>query len=157
MPQLGANRILAFLLGAFAVAYLIMAFRIPTFPIPRPIDSDLIPKVLGLLLLGLSIGLFLTPDDAKGETPIDRPRAPLQERPWIQVALTAVVIGLYALLLQPLGFVVASALLVGGLGALYGFRRHLVSLAVAVGVPLLLYLVLTRAMGVRLPRGILPF
>ena len=53
-----ANRILAVIIAVFALWYLYEAFQIPRFPLPRPVDSDLFPKVLGLLLLGLAGLLF---------------------------------------------------------------------------------------------------
>jgi len=165
LARVNINQILAIVIAIFAVVYLYGAYDIRTFPIPRPIDSDLIPKVLGFLMLGLAILLFFQkPDAAEEAEPPDAPPAetlPWIERPKVQVVLTVVGIAAYAAFLRPLGFVLASALLVGGFSALYGFRRWgvnaAVAFAVAFAVPLFLYLVLTRAMGINLPRGVLPF
>ena len=149
--RLGANQILAIVLAVFAVWYLTEAFQIRRFPLPRPIDSDLFPKVLGFLLLGLSGLLFLhtTPDTGERERP--------QARPWLEVALTALAIAVYAGALRPLGFVLASTLLVAGLSLLYGYRNLPILLAVAIGLPLLFYLALTKLMAINLPAGVLPF
>ncbi|TVQ29479.1 MAG: tripartite tricarboxylate transporter TctB family protein [Geminicoccaceae bacterium] len=149
--RLGANQVLALVLAVFAVWYLNEAFQIRRFPLPRPVDSDLFPKVLGWLLLGLSALLFLTKN---ADT---RPSEPATGRPWLEVLLTALAIALYAWALRPLGFVLASALLVAGLAVLYGYRQWWILATVAIGLPLLFYLALTRLMAINLPAGLLPF
>lgn len=165
MPAaMNANRIIAIIVAIFAVAYLVVAYDIRQFPIPRPIDSDVVPKVLGYLMLGLAAVLFFErpaakdPEDAAHPAPAAAPPvAPLFERPWVQVALTILGVAAYAALLRPFGFVIASALLVGGLAALYGYRAWTINGVVSIAVPLFLYLALTRGMAVNLPRGPLPF
>jgi putative tricarboxylic transport membrane protein len=161
--RLNANQILAIVLAAVAVGYIAMAFQIRVFPLPRPIDSDLFPKVLGALLFGLSVLLFLeAPERPQQEEQAQAAAAAtgalaVIRRRWIEVAATAVAVALYALLLRPLGFLPSSVLLVAGLTFVYGYRNHLVNIAVAVAAPLILYLVLTRGLGIHLPRGVLPF
>ncbi|XQU08513.1 hypothetical protein P4544_00910 [Halomonas sp. LY9] len=59
MTRLNVNQWLALVLALLAAAYLAMAWQIPTFPLPRPVDSDLFPKVLGVSLLLLATLLFL--------------------------------------------------------------------------------------------------
>ncbi|MFB9147850.1 tripartite tricarboxylate transporter TctB family protein [Halomonas alkalicola] len=160
MTRLNSNQIIALLLALLSVGYLAMAWQIPAFPLPRPIDSDLFPKVLGFTLLGLAVLLFLEAP-AAGEPQPDgdaaEPRGPLLLRPWSRVVVTAIALAAYALLLVPVGFVLASTALCFGLGAYYGYRRHAVNLATSLGVVLTLYLTLTRVMGVYLPTGLLPF
>ncbi len=160
--RLSANQILAIILAVFAVGYLVMAFQIRSFPLPRPIDSDMFPKVLGLLLLGLSVLLFVEkekvseePERSDATEQSAQARSLLRHR-WAEVAVTAAAVALYALLLRPLGFLLASAALVAGLTWYYGYRNHLVNLVVAVVIPLILFLVLTRGLGIHLPRGVIP-
>lgn len=165
LGRFNQNQILGIVIAAFAVAYLVGAFQIRQFPLPRPIDSDLIPKVLGVLMLGLAVLLFLQKPGTQGAVvlaeeepvPLDRPAPHWSANPVLQVVLTIAAIAAYAALLRPLGFAITSALLLFGLAALYGYRAWAINLAVSLAVPLFLYLVLTRAMGVNLPRGLLPF
>lgn len=161
MPaRLNRNQIIAAVVAVFAVVYLYGAFSIPRFPIPRPIDSDLIPKILGFAMLGLAMLLFFQKPDAEEARAAEAdPGAglPWSERPKVQVVLTLLGVAVYAALLRPLGFLVASALLVGGLAALYGYRNWGINAVVSIAVPLVLYLTLTRFMAINLPRGILPF
>ena len=161
MTRLNSNQVLALVLALVALGYLAMAWQIKAFPLPRPIDSDLFPKVLGFTLLGLSLLLFLERPQAQDVPPAPDPeeqaRPLLLLRPWSRVVVTALAIAAYALLLVPLGFVLASTALGVGLTAYYGYRRHGVNLAAILGVVLALYLTMTRVMDVYLPTGVLPF
>ncbi|MCE8001726.1 tripartite tricarboxylate transporter TctB family protein [Billgrantia ethanolica] len=159
MTRLNSNQVIALLLALLAVGYLAMAWQIPSFPLPRPIDSDLFPKVLGFTLLGLSVLLFLEKPKAQDVPEALDPeeqQQPLLLRPWSRVVVTAISLAVYAVLLVPVGFVLTSVGLVFGLAAYYGYRRHWINLATAVGVVLALYLTMTRVMGVYLPTGVLP-
>jgi putative tricarboxylic transport membrane protein len=159
MKRLNVNQILALIIALFAIAYLVVAFQIPTFPLPRPIDSDLFPKVLGFTLLLLAGLLFLETPKAQDIPDEPSPEAlnqPLLLRPWSRVVITSLAIVAYALLMVPVGFVVASTVLAFGLAWYYGYRRHGVNLATSLGVVLALYLTMTRIMDVYLPTGILP-
>jgi len=160
MTRLNTNQWLALVLALVAAAYLAMAWQIPTFPLPRPVDSDLFPKVLGVSLLLLAALLFFEkPSAIAGADEIDHEatNGPLLFTPWARVIVTALAIAAYAFLLVPLGFVLASTLLSVGLTAYYGYRRHGVNLAASLGVVLALYLTMTRVMDVYLPTGVLPF
>ncbi|GGW28208.1 tripartite tricarboxylate transporter TctB family protein [Halomonas sp. NyZ770] len=160
MTRLNTNQWLALVLALLAAAYLAMAWQIPTFPLPRPVDSDLFPKVLGITLLLLAGLLFFEkPVPLAGADEIDEEatNGPLLFTPWARVVITAVAIAAYAFLLVPLGFVLASTLLCTGLTAYYGYRRHGINLAASLGVVLALYLTMTRVMDVYLPTGLLPF
>lgn len=159
MTRLNTNQIIALIVALFSVGYLVMAFQIPTFPLPRPIDSDIFPKVLGFLLLGLAVCLFLEKPKAQDIPEEPSPEAlnqPLLFRPWSRIVITSLAIIAYALLMVPIGFVVTSTVLAFGLGWYYGYRRHGVNLATSLGVVLALYLTMTRIMDVYLPTGILP-
>jgi len=165
MPTLNAQRVLGVLIAVLSLAYLYVAYQIPLFPIPRPVDSDAFPKVLGFVMLGLSVWLFFAPPDAQDPALAEEAEAAPARSPspgdlvrrWWPVVVTAGAIALYAATLQTVGFVLGSFLLVAGLTWFYGYRRHLVNAAVALAVPLVLYLLMTRLMTIHLPRGVLPF
>ena len=155
-----ANRVIAIILALCSIGYLWMAYKIPVFPIPRPIDSDVFPKMLGFLMLGLSVWLFfdrsgLPPQDAApAEAAAD---APSTWSRWEPIVVTSVAIAFYAGVLATLGFVLASALLTAGLTIYFGYRRHVITLLVSTLIPLFLYLLMTRLMNIHLPSGWLPF
>jgi putative tricarboxylic transport membrane protein len=160
MTRLNTNQWLALVFAVLAAGYLAMAWQIPTFPLPRPVDSDLFPKVLGFALMILSVFLFFekpTPIAGADEIDQEATQGPMLFTPWARVIVTSLAIAAYAFLLVPLGFVLASTLLCVGLTAYYGYRRHGVNLATSLGVVLALYLTMTKVMDVYLPTGVLPF
>ena len=159
MKSMNANKIISVIIALISIAYIWMAYQIPQFPIPRPVDSDLFPKVLGFSLLILSILLFFDKtgiSDAPAET-VEGDRLPWYRRPTMKVVVTSVAIAAYALLLVPVGFVLASLSLCFGLALYYGYRNHLVNFVSSFGVVIVLYLMMTRVMEVYLPKGIIPF
>lgn len=155
-----ANRLMAVVMALCSVAYLLAAYQIPTFPIPRPVDSDAFPKLLGFVMLGLSACLFFEKPTAHQAPDEAHNAATEQPTPWAQwrpVVMTSVAIAVYAALLAVMGFVLASAVLTASLTWFYGYRRHAINAAVSVLVPLFLYLLMTRVMNIHLPAGWLPF
>lgn len=67
------------------------------------------------------------------------------------VGFTTVAFVVYATILQPLGFVLSSAITVAVLSAFYGSRNWLGIAAVAIGVPAIVYVVFRRGLSVALP------
>ncbi|WP_458735533.1 tripartite tricarboxylate transporter TctB family protein [Zobellella taiwanensis] len=159
MKNLNANRLIGLVMALVSLGYLWMAYRIPTFPMPRPIDSDAFPKLLGLALLVLSVLLCLDkPPALRAKTTSNPPRQKSRGlSPTAQLLTTFVVIALYAISLEWLGFVLASGLFGMGLSYCYGYRRHLISAVATLSVVLSLYLIMTRLLEVHLPQGLLPF
>ena len=74
---------------------------------------------------------------------------------WLSVALVSAVFLLHAVLLGPLGWPIAGALLFWGVAASLGSRSWLRDGAVSVLLAVAVYLIFTRALGVYLPGGLL--
>ncbi len=164
MTRLNINQILALVLVIFSVGYLWMAFQIPVFPIPRPIDSDAFPKILGICLLVLSVLLFFekqpkTENASQQEDvePVTESSVTGMQNPKVQVLGTAIAILAYAFLIEPLGFLLSSILLGVGLAYWFGYRQHGVNFATVGSIVLILYLLMSKVMGIYLPTGVLPF
>lgn len=70
---------------------------------------------------------------------------------YFSVGFTTLMFLVYAAILVPLGFILASALIVAVLSIFYGARHWPAIVFVAIGVPGIVYLVFRRALGVALP------
>ena len=70
---------------------------------------------------------------------------------YASIGFTTVMFVVYAAILQPLGFVLSSALVVAVLSIFYGARHWLSIASVAIGVPAVVYVVFRRVLAVALP------
>ncbi|MFC5713120.1 tripartite tricarboxylate transporter TctB family protein [Thalassorhabdus alkalitolerans] len=185
---LRANQVIAIILFILSIGYTFYAFQIPIYPIPRPVDADLFPKVLGFTMLFLSVLLFFEKD--KGDIPQEETEDETQEtkdlgkdgedsvsdkteenvttptqdqseswwmHPKVQVVVTITGVLLYIFLLELAGFVLTTMLFIFLMTLYYGYRKHLINFIVAISVSIGFYFILTRALGVFLPPGFLPF
>ena len=79
----------------------------------------------------------------------------LNARSLVRVFVTVAVFMFYALLFEPLGFILSSALVVCILTLYYGNRNIFIMLLVVVGAPLAIYFIFTHTLQVSLPEGLL--
>jgi putative tricarboxylic transport membrane protein len=79
----------------------------------------------------------------------------LKAKSLVRVLVTVAVFMVYALLFEPLGFILSSALMVCALTFYYGNRNILIMLLVVVGAPLVIYFIFTHLLQVSLPEGLL--
>jgi putative tricarboxylic transport membrane protein len=77
--------------------------------------------------------------------------------PRLEIGLFVGALVAYVALFELLGFVLATALYLGSMTWYLGYRRHLVTVTVALGLPFALYAGMTWGLGVALPSGPLPF
>jgi len=115
---------------------------------PDGLDPRAMPRfaLLGIALVGFWGALTTFRNDAIAFT-----------RPTLAVGITCVASFLFAAVLVPLGFVLASALTVLSLSIVLG-GRHLPGLALAgVAIPTGIYLMFTRVLHIALPSGLLGF
>ncbi|SES07159.1 tripartite tricarboxylate transporter TctB family protein [Salipaludibacillus aurantiacus] len=174
IKQLRANQIIAIILFLFSIFYLYVAFQIPDYALPRPVDSDLFPKVLGITMGLLSIALFFEKDkldekEAAGDPPADTSPSDegggqkkeadvsVWQKPETQIVVTVAAVGAYIFLLERAGFPLTTLFFVFGMTWFYGFTRHVVNAIVAGFIAFGFYFLLTRGLGVYLPPGLLPF
>lgn len=171
--KLSSNKVIAIILFVFSIGYLYMSFQIPTYILPRPVDSDLFPKVLGFTMLLLSVFLFFEKKkvtvieeevNEQLEEIMEEQQKELEEEevvskfrtPQIQVVVSIIGIILYILLFEKIGFILSTVLFSFFMTFYYGYKRHVVNGIVSVSVALSFYLLLTKALGVYLPIGWIP-
>ncbi|WP_159942423.1 MULTISPECIES: tripartite tricarboxylate transporter TctB family protein [unclassified Nocardiopsis] len=178
-------RTLGVAIGLFALGYLALAFQMPDYTaVSVPVQPSTLPRWLGVALLILAVLLFFqrAPEEeapagpAAGTAPGsgDASPAPSEaadggapgeegarlgrlEDPRLETGLFVAALCVYVALFEPLGFVLSTALYLGSMTWYLGYRRHLATAAVALGLPFALYAGMTWGLGVVLPSGPLPF
>lgn len=146
------DRIVALGLGLFAIIYLVASWRLPRFALSTGVvDSHVFPLILGAALLLLSLIYFLQSGGPKDTSSFfDGVNLPLL------VKMMLATVG-YALILERLGFVVATAIFLFATMALLGLRGWLKMSAISAGFAVGVYALFAYVLEVQLARGILPF
>lgn len=75
----------------------------------------------------------------------------LKQNNYVSIGFTTVMFIVYAAILQPLGFILSSALVVAVLSIFYGARNWISIIMVALGVPAVVYVIFRRVLTVALP------
>lgn len=152
--QLGLRAAAAVILVSGAVV-LYDAVQIAADSGIRPQQSGFFPVIVGIGLVGFGL-VFLVrttiwPDDALFE----HAQREHTESGWLR--LWGVVAGLliYAILLDPLGYIIATALFFVAAGRVVGSRRVVRDVVVGVLFAVVVYFAFTELLGVRLPAGVL--
>ena len=146
------NKKVSVFLLLLGILYLIASFGLPSYAYV-PVDADMIPIGLGVILLVLSGFLFFTKDEEhEGENPekINKKDLPI-------VLGVAGMILLFIFLLEILGFVVSTMLFLFFCSVVLGYKKHIVNGIVSLVFPVLIYLLFNSVLQVSLPQGILPF
>jgi hypothetical protein len=111
------------------------------------LDPKLFPRIVAtgfLILGGVYVFQSLSMTDENGLTKLDREAV-------VNVSVSVAAFAAYAALMEPLGFIPSSALLIGGLSVFYGLRNIALILAISLGVPTLMFYIFTRLLKVYLP------
>ena len=140
----------------FIVLWAVMFIIIP-YQIQKPmlfmgrslmgLKPTLFPRLATLALIGLNIWYLIISfriDEKNGFKEVSK-------EGYFRVVATLTVFLAYALLFEPLGFVLSSVLVAGSLSTYFGNRNILVGITVSLGVPIGIYFVFTRLLKVSLP------
>ncbi len=146
------NQRIGVLLFIIAAIYLYFSFQLPNYPY-APIDADVIPKGLGVLLLILSTALYFS--RAK-ETEEEKKKRAIPIRELMVIVTVFAMIFVYILLFEAVGFVIMTALFIYFSSWFLGYQKWKVNVMVSLLFPVILYLIFVNALGISLPSGILP-
>ncbi|HEY3365518.1 MAG TPA: tripartite tricarboxylate transporter TctB family protein [Symbiobacteriaceae bacterium] len=142
-------------LAAFAIIYMVGAWRLPRFSLGTTVvDSYLFPLVIGAILLGLSAIYFFVAKKADPATA----NKPLFEG--IDLKVVGKLAGaslVYALLLEFLGFVVATTFFLVLTMWMLGQKGLWKLFAVSAGFSVVVYLVFVKVLNVPLAEGVLKY
>lgn len=143
--------------GVLGVAFALFLFLIMPDQIEEPpklfgrstsaLSPRLFPSIVASLFLIIGAWLAIASfrlGERNGLRHLDR-------RAVTSVGTSVILLLVYALLLEPLGFVLSSALVALALALYYGGRNPFGIAAVAIGVPVAIFVVFTRLLHVFLP------
>jgi len=148
-----AIRWVALIIIAFGAAYLWGALQIRESTTYSAVGPRFFPNALGLGIVLSGVWLFLMPGappapDAPERTPLD----------WLSLGLLAAAVIAYVLIFRPLGYIIATALLMVAGAQILGDRGHLLRDAI-IGVTLAVTVafVFGRLLNINLPPGLFGF
>jgi putative tricarboxylic transport membrane protein len=142
---------------AFAVAVLWQTTQIRLTPAYSKVGPRVIPYIVGtgLLLVGLWLAVEAFSGRRVAPSAESEDADPSQPTDWRTVGLLVLALVAYLVLIEPGGFVVASALLFAGAAFAMGSRHLFRDVALGVLLAAALYAGFTRGLGLDLPAGVL--
>lgn len=148
------------LLVALGVVLLGALLLLGTFQIPFGINAVVGPRVFPLIVsIGtLLCGALLVFGALRGERAEPGAEEDTDPDAPVSLAQPAIILGgflLGALVLQPLGFVIGTAIMYFSVAYAFGERRYGLVALVAVIVSFVTYLLFTRGLDLNLPAGVL--
>lgn len=151
--RLTVNRGISIVLIGIAVVYLVMAFQLPEYAFV-PVDSDLVPKLLGASLLILGVCFFFAKDTDTEEQKQKRtiPKTEL----WMLLAVMGLIL-VFITFLEVVGFVIMTALFIFVCSRFLGYRKWIVNAITSIVFSVGVYWLFNYGLAIRLPAGILPF
>lgn len=146
------NRRLGLLIFVIAAVYLYLSFQLPNYQY-APIDADVIPKGLGILLLFLAVLLFFS---RAVETEAEKKKRDIPKKEFGVLAAVFGMIFLYIFLFETIGFIIMTTLFIFFCSWFLGYRAWKTNILVSLLFPIVMYAIFVFALGINLPRGILP-
>ena len=146
-------------LGAIVFGILIVwqTTLIRLTPAYSKVGPRVIPYIVGAGLV--IVGAWLAYEALTGRAATDRadsedadPRLPTD---WRCIGLLALALIAYLFLIEPAGFIIASAVLFAWAAIAMGSRRHARDIVIGILLATALYLLFNRGLGLSLPAGIL--
>ncbi|GLO67955.1 tripartite tricarboxylate transporter TctB family protein [Oceanobacillus kimchii] len=151
--KLSVNRGISLVLIIISVGYLIMAYQLPAY-IFVPVDSDLVPKLLGYALLLLAIFFFFAKDT---DTEDQKKNRVIPKKEVFMLLGVLAMILLYITILEVIGFVIMTSVFIIVSSRFLGYKNWTVLILTALLFSIGAYSLFNYALAIRLPAGFLPF
>ncbi|MBN8433490.1 tripartite tricarboxylate transporter TctB family protein [Priestia flexa] len=147
------NKGLGLALMTLSVVYLFLAFNLPEYAFV-PVDSDLIPKMLGFGLFVLAIVLFFSPDSDTEEQ--KKKRVIKRNELFMLLGVMALILA-YITVLEVVGFVIMTTAFIIFCSRFLGYKNWVRNILTACIFSIGSYVLFNYGLAIRLPAGILPF
>lgn len=147
------NQKIAVMLAVFAGAYLYFSYNLPKYS-NAIIDADVVPKILGYLLLLLAVILFF---DKKEETEAEKQKRKISRGNVLVLLTVLVFILLYIFFLEMFGFLIMTTLFIFGCSLFLGYKKHVTNGITSIVFSFAIYALFNYLLKINLPSGVLPF
>ena len=122
------------------------------------VGAGFMPKVVGVLLIGLSIALMVQVARGKlGEADESEGDVDVRQTRWVPLAVCVAAVGVFIAAVEPLGYIIVSSIVFWLTAWALGARHIIRTAVIAVVLSLVVYLAFTRLLDIPLPAGILGF
>ncbi len=145
------SHILAAVLLLALAGYIFLAAGELPFGTLRAPQSAFFPKILAVLLAILSLLMLIRPVAAVGKTEVNA----IDASGWRRIGITLAAMAGFALVLEPLGFLLAAFLLMVALLRAVEAQSWRRIIVIAAAAALISYLIFARFLGVPLRAGVL--
>ena len=145
------SHILAAVLLLALAGYIFLAAGELPFGTLRVPQSAFFPKILAVLLAILSLLMLIRPVGAVGKAEVNA----IDASGWRRIGITLAAMAGFALVLEPLGFLLAAFLLMVALLRAVEAQSWRRIIVIAAAAALISYLIFARFLGVPLPAGVL--
>ncbi len=141
------DRFVALCCIAFFIAYIYLSYNFELLPFERRMSfkPDTLPKGIGILGLVLSLVVLIT---ANGEE--NKDNKSWQHYDYKRYFLMIVAMGIYATVLKPAGFVVATTAFIIAGASILGERNYIELPIIALIGALLIWLIVDKLLGIYL-------
>ncbi len=155
-PDLG-RLLLALAVVAFGAAVVWQTTQIRVTPAYAKVGPRVIPYIVGtgLVLVGAWLAYEALTGRAATSSTDSEDADPTLPTDWRTVGLLALALIAYLLLIEPAGFIIASAVLFAWAAIAMGSRRYARDIVIGILLATALYLLFNRGLGLSLPAGIL--
>jgi len=143
-----AIRIFAPVSAAIALGYMVAAWRLPWGHLDSP-GAAVFPLLVGTLWLGVSLALLVEHWGGKDSSPSEFPRG----RDLARMLGVPLITAVYIVLLEPVGYVVSTLLLMLACLRLFGLADWRLVVLFSVLVAVVTYVAFSQLLLVPLPRG----
>jgi putative tricarboxylic transport membrane protein len=128
----------------------------PGFAEVDPVGPKLFPIVIGVILIGLAVILAIAiPRGSVGEADAGEDIDPTMPSDWRTVGLLVGIFVAVIVLVNPLGWVIAGALLFAGTAIVLGSRHYVRDVVIGALLALASFYAFYSGLGIPLPAGIL--
>jgi putative tricarboxylic transport membrane protein len=156
-PARGAlgTRIAAVVILVVAAVVLADAIRISAEGGFGPSKPGFFPMIVGIGLVAFGIAFLLRTTAVPDLTLREQAQAEHTETHWRTLWTVIIALVVYAYVIEPLGYIIATTLFFFGIAWVGGSRKWIRDLIVAVLFATVIYFGFTQLLGVRLPAGLL--